>query len=548
MQTLIISLTASLYALASIASATYYGYIVEHADNKNQTLFLMMIVMGITIVFFRWLFDLINQLIMVRFVGNIIYTIRQKMLQSLTSKQVFDFKKKKVSTYTSNLLNDVELVDRDAIEPYFDFVSQLVIVVISSFAVLYYQPIVFVVILIGTIGVFLIPMMMSQKLQQKQSVFSDESAHLTESASDILNGFETVKSTQSVNKFLIGFDQVNKQYTKAKISSGKWIMANHVTSGMLGMLVQYAAVLASIWFIMNGMITVGIMLTMVQTMNTLVFPLIDIFRLIPQIKSSKPIMDKIDALANVTALNLTTSDRSLDFTKQIQLKNITITLDNQKILTDISLKLEHGKKYLLVGDSGSGKSTLAQLLSGFITDYEGQFLLDDQQLNNSEYLFNCVSYVSQTPYLFNQTIKQNIVMSQLFSESKLTKVLKQSGVSDFIQNDQQLDDELLQNGQNYSGGQRQRIAIARGLYQQKPLTVLDESLSGLNSKLAHHVESQLLSLPNTVLVHITHHFDMSLINQYDSIIWIKNGQIKANQKPEKLLSNAEFQSFLKVKS
>ncbi|WP_062324959.1 ABC transporter transmembrane domain-containing protein [Holzapfeliella floricola] len=273
---------------------------------------------------------MINQLIMVRFVGNIIYTIRQKMLQSLTSKQVFDFKKKKVSTYTSNLLNDVELVDRDAIEPYFDFVSQLVIVVISSFAVLYYQPIVFVVILIGTIGVFLIPMMMSQKLQQKQSVFSDESAHLTESASDILNGFETVKSTQSVNKFLIGFDQVNKQYTKAKISSGKWIMANHVTSGMLGMLVQYAAVLASIWFIMNGMITVGIMLTMVQTMNTLVFPLIDIFRLIPQIKSSKPIMDKIDALANVTALNLTTSDESLDFTKQIQLKNITITLDNQK--------------------------------------------------------------------------------------------------------------------------------------------------------------------------------------------------------------------------
>ncbi|MEJ6348482.1 ABC transporter ATP-binding protein [Holzapfeliella sp. He02] len=537
--------TATLYALVSIASATYYGYIVEHADNKNQALFLMMIVMGVTIVFLRWVFDMINQLIMVKFVGHIIYTIRQKMLQTLIGSSVSQFRKKPVSMYTSNVLNDVEMVDRDAIEPYFDFISQLVIVLISSMAVLYYQPIVFLVILLGTIGVFLIPMMMSQTLQKKQASFSNESANLTEKTSDILNGFDTIKSTQSVDEFLHDFNKVNHHFTRAKVSSGKWIMANYVTSSMLGMMVQYAAVLASIWFIMNGMITVGIMLTMVQTMNTLVFPLIDIFRLIPQIKSSKPIMDKIESLADADTVDVVDKTSPLSLNEQIKLKDISVTLDSKPILHDISLNLTAHKKYLLVGESGSGKSTLAQLLAGFIQDYQGQFLVDNQPLINSEDLFSSVSYVSQTPHLFNQTIKQNIVISEPFSESKFKRVLVQSGVNQFIENAQQLNESIKQNGQNYSGGQKQRIALARGIYQQKPMLVLDESLSGLNSKLSHHIEDQLLTL-DSILVYITHQFDMSLIKHYDAIIWVENGRIKANQEPEQLLHNPDFQAFLDV--
>ncbi|MFT9147143.1 MAG: hypothetical protein ABF460_08635, partial [Oenococcus sp.] len=77
---LVIILSSSLYAIASITSASYYGYIVQHSHNKEITLFFMMIAAGITVVLPRWVFDVLNQTLMVRFVGKIIYEIREKII------------------------------------------------------------------------------------------------------------------------------------------------------------------------------------------------------------------------------------------------------------------------------------------------------------------------------------------------------------------------------------------------------------------------------------------------------------------------------------
>ena len=75
---LIVSLTSALYALTSVVSAAYYGYIVERSHHKDTTLFFMMIVAGITVVLLRYVFDVINQTLMVKFVGKIMYGIREK--------------------------------------------------------------------------------------------------------------------------------------------------------------------------------------------------------------------------------------------------------------------------------------------------------------------------------------------------------------------------------------------------------------------------------------------------------------------------------------
>ncbi|MFT8470465.1 MAG: ABC transporter ATP-binding protein [Oenococcus sp.] len=539
----VIILSSSLYAIASITSASYYGYILEHAHNKEITLFFMMIAAGITVVLLRWVFDVLNQTLMVRFVGKIIYEIREKMIASIISKQVSDFKTKELSSYTSSLLNDVELIERDSIEPFFDFISQLVIVAISSAAILYLQPVVFVVIMIGSVIVFAIPTLMSKKLQNKQSRFSAESEALTESATDILNGFSTVKSTQSTDQFLEGFKETNKHYTGAKISSGQWIMSNYATSAMLGMLVQYAAVLAAIWFIMHGVISVGIMLTMVQTMNTLVYPLIDIFRLIPQMKSAKPIIEKIKNLS-VLGQSDQNSIPKLTFKKDICLTKVSLKLQGTSILNDISLTLDKNNKYLLIGDSGSGKSTLANIVSGFINNYTGKITVDGNEIANNESMFSIVSHVDQSPYLFNKTVEENIVLGKKMNHKKFEEVLKISAADLFLANKSRLKNKSTHNGDNYSGGERQRIAIARGLYQQKPLLVLDESLSGLNAKLAHRIEKDILALKDLTLLYITHKFDMSLLCSYDKIIWIKENKIYQMASPEVLLSDQEFQQFI----
>ncbi|WP_077283171.1 ATP-binding cassette domain-containing protein [Leuconostoc garlicum] len=130
----------------------------------------------------------------------------------------------------------------------------------------------------------------------------------------------------------------------------------------------------------------------------------------------------------------------------------------------------------------------------------------------------------------------------------MRKVLLDSGAKQFLTNGTQLANQITSNGTNYSGGERQRIAIAiaRGLYQQKPLLVLDESLSGLNSSLAHDVENNLLNHDDLTLLYITHKFDMALLKRYDEIIWIQDGKLYRMASPDVLLFNQEFLNFLNI--
>ena len=201
-----------------------------------------------------------------------------------------------------------------------------------------------------------------------------------------------------------------------------------------------------------------------------------------------------------------------------------------------------------IGPSGSGKSTLANVLAGFITNFDGKISVDDQVVNANDQMFDIVAYVNQSPYLFNMTVEQNIVMYKKVDNNKLEKVLLDSGAKQFLTNENQLANQITNNGTNYSGGERQRIAIAiaRGLYQQKPLLVLDESLSSLNSSLAHDVENNLLNHDDLTLLYITHKFDMALLKRYYEIIWIQDGKLHQMASPDVLLFNQEFLNFLNI--
>lgn len=291
--------------------------------------------------------------------------------------------------------------------------------------------------------------------------------------------------------------------------------------------------------------SIGVMLTMVQTMNTLVYPLIGIFRLIPQMKSTRPILQKIENLAQ-SPIPSQTAPPKMAFNQRLTLSHVSVTLNDKTILDDISLTLIKNKKYLIIGPSGSGKSTLANILAGFISDFKGDMRVDEQVVTTSDQMFDLVAYVNQSPYLFNTTVLQNIVMYKKIDDAKLAQVLQESGVKQFLTHDLQLAEDITSNGTNYSGGERQRIAIARGLYQQKPLLVLDESLSGLNSSLAHDIENSLLNHDDLTLLYITHKFDMTLLKKYDEIIWIQNGKLYQMAAPDVMLFNQEFLSFLNI--
>lgn len=128
--------------------------------------------------------------------------------------------------------------------------------------------------------------------------------------------------------------------------------------------------------------------------------------------------------------------------------------------------------------------------------------------------------------MFDKTLKENIILGKDFSEDDLEKAIENSGVSEFLEIlPKGMNSEIGENGNNLSGGQKQRVAIARSLIQNTPILLLDEGTSALDSKTAFEIEDTLLKIDNLTVITVTHKLIDSVLNRYDEIIVMDEGNI-----------------------
>ena len=195
---------------------------------------------------------------------------------------------------------------------------------------------------------------------------------------------------------------------------------------------------------------------------------------------------------------------------ELEYKNVSFNYHDKKILDHFNCVLKQGDFAGVSGISGKGKTTLINLLLGFEEAQEGMILIDQRQVNKLErnqYWPN-ISYVKQQPFLIHDTILNNITLGkENINEPKLAAAIDAAGLKELItQYPQGLNTILTENGKNISGGQRQRIVIARALYKDAGLIILDEPFNELDSvaenKLLAHFKT--LAQSGKIVILITH--------------------------------------------
>ena len=231
-----------------------------------------------------------------------------------------------------------------------------------------------------------------------------------------------------------------------------------------------------------------------------------------------------------TLEEVNTGSKTFSFNHKIQLRNVTLQYGKKVILNDITLNIDKNKTIALIGESGSGKTTLANLIATLLKPTKGDILFD----NNPATLYdlktyrNKIGYISQEPVIFNDTIYNNIAFWQEISPENMAnfwKVAKLTHLEDFIKSLKDKENTRLgDNGILISGGQKQRISIARELYKNVELLILDEATSSLDSETESIIQKNIDTLHgNFTIVIIAHR--LSTIKNADVIYLIEKGKI-----------------------
>jgi ABC-type multidrug transport system fused ATPase/permease subunit len=207
------------------------------------------------------------------------------------------------------------------------------------------------------------------------------------------------------------------------------------------------------------------------------------------------------------------------------------------VLHDINLEIGCGETVALVGPSGSGKSTLADLIPRFHDPDRGRITLDGTDIRTATFasLRGQIAIVSQDPFLFNATVRENIAYGQ---EAEPERVVRAAGAANIHGEIEALPDGydtvVGERGVSLSGGQRQRVVIARALFKDAPILILDEATSALDAESERVVQEAVerLMAGRTSLV-IAHR--LSTIRHADRIVVLEAGRVTATGTHEELL-------------
>jgi ABC-type multidrug transport system fused ATPase/permease subunit len=220
------------------------------------------------------------------------------------------------------------------------------------------------------------------------------------------------------------------------------------------------------------------------------------------------------------------------FEKEIRLKNIMFGyLQNKPILNKVNLVIRKGEKIAFTGQSGSGKSTLVDIIIGLYKPREGEIFADNIKItdNNIAALRKQVGYIPQSIYLFDGTVAENVALGEAYDEKRVTDVLTQAKIFDFLQKEQNgINTQVGENGVKLSGGQKQRIAIARALYSDPAILVLDEATSALDDAMETKIMEEIYDIAeNKTLIIIAHR--LSTIAKCQKIYKIENCSVELIQ-------------------
>jgi len=512
----------ALYGFLSVTIALVLNYFIDIISNAESSAVIIKI--GIISIVYVTVYAGSRALadsLAYTYCNNASMHLRNDIFKAVLSMNYSDFSKKDSGDYLNKISNDVKMINENYYIQIFSmvtFVTQFIFCVIYS---IYISIAIALILSVLTILQALVPVMYGKPLNNSVLKVSKENASFLSKIKELLLGFEVIKSYKCEKNSFSEYEEKNEIATAAQRKSDIIRQLMMKSNLLIAWIIIFSSVITSGILVLNGKMTIANLFAAFYLANHYTMPVMDFSSSYTIVKANKGIRTKTDTFIQQNMKS--DAEKSISMKQCLNVNDLSFGYTNDvAVINNFTFKFEKGKKYLILGESGCGKSTLLKILAGFY-DLNAVYIDNDPTTNNAP---KRILTVSQQPYLFSKSIRNNIDLLETNNDTELLDAISKCVLSDYISSlpdgvETIVDEEV----NRTSGGQKARIGLAHALYNKPEILLIDEITSSLDNEIAHKVEEMLLSLKDVLIIHVSHKPYDDLISLYDEVITMKNGRI-----------------------
>ena len=377
-------------------------------------------------------------------------------------------------------------------------------------------------------------------------------ATINASLENSISGIRITKAFTNSEKEREKFENGNREFVDARRDSYRAMGKFHAGNTFVTEIFNVVVLIAGGLFLYSGKIQFGDYSAFIVSVNMFISPVLTLINFTEQYQNGVTgferfveIMDAEPEKDTPEAIDIGTASGHIEF------RDVSSTYDGTvTVLDHIDLDIKKGETFALVGPSGGGKTTICHLIPHFYEVSGGQILIDGVDIRNLTMasVRRNIGIVQQDIYLFNSTIKENILYGRPgATDEEVVEAAKRANIHDYVMSlEKGYDTEIGERGVKLSGGQKQRISIARVFLKDPPILILDEATSALDNTTEIYIQQALdeLCRGRTTLV-VAHR--LSTVRNADEIAVISDGKVTERGTHDELMAlNGTYAELYKL--
>jgi len=464
---------------------------------------------------------------------RMLFSLRNAVFNKLQELPLDFFNQNKAGDLISRINNDTDKLNQFFSQSLMQFIGSIFIMTGAAIFLLSINLPLGAAALAPALLLWIFTKAISPWVKRKNAINLKSVGGMSAEIQESLNNFRVILAFNRRDYFRERFDEANQQNYSTSISAG---LANNVFIPVFGLSSNMGLLIVlvfGIFLISTGHFTIGLLISFLAYINNFYNPLRQLATLWANFQVAMAGWDRISQILSLeTDLPVLEDKKEVTSTSLLSFKNVSFSYPNgTEVLHRINFDLEKGKTYALVGPTGGGKTTTASLIARLYDPTKGAILLEGKDIRalQPEERSKKIGFILQEPFLFNGTIRENILYGnpdyREYSNGQLMKAIEETGLSSLLERfDGGLEAKIQSTGDGISLGQKQLIAFMRAVLRKPELLILDEATANIDTVTEQLLDNILQKLPATTTKVIIAH-RLNTIENADEIYFVNSGKV-----------------------